>query len=117
MAHLNKSSIVLLPVAPLNRQKRQNSYQTKQWRDLRNLYLIQHPLCEKCLEEGKVTETQDIHHKLSPFESGISEAEKQRRLLDWNNLQALCKECHSLTHIELEKSKKSSTIKKITKRK
>lgn len=109
MAKLEKKPIILIPRTE-NNKNRQKSYQTKQWKNLRSLYLYEHPLCEICEQNGKVTPTEDIHHKKSPFERGISEEEKQYRLLDWNNLMALCKECHSHIH-----NQQQQTI--ITKRK
>lgn len=115
MSTINKDSIVLIPRTE-NRENRQKSYQTKQWRDLRLAYIQLHPLCELCGED-KVNPSVDVHHKLSPFEPNIGEAEKQRRLLDWNNLMALCKECHSKIHNEQNQKKKLINNKIITKRK
>ena len=57
-----------------------------------------HPLCQKCLEQGKLTPTTEVHHRLSPFQRGITEEEKERRAFDENNLMCLCRDCHIKEH-------------------
>jgi 5-methylcytosine-specific restriction protein A len=74
---------------------RQTAYQNTAWRKERDNYLREHPLCEKCLEKGKITPAQDIHHKKSPFKNGEI---NWNLLYDVNNLMALCKECHGNIH-------------------
>ena len=56
---------------------------------------MEHPLCEHCLSKGKVKTAEHVHHKRTPFAGtdvnfGL--------LLDANNLEALCAECHRLEH-------------------
>lgn len=77
------------------RKLRQTAYQNTAWRKERDNYLREHPLCEKCLEKGKITPAQDIHHKKSPFKNGEI---NWNLLYDVNNLMALCKECHGNIH-------------------
>ena len=72
-------------------------YNNKQWKDLRNLYLLEHPLCEKCLKLGKVSATEEIHH-IRKISSARSEAEMKEIAYDYGNLMALCKECHHKIH-------------------
>lgn len=74
-----------------------NIYNSKQWKDLRNLYLLEHPLCEKCLKLGKVSATEEIHH-IRKISSGRNEAEMKEIAYDYVNLMALCKECHHKIH-------------------
>lgn len=57
-----------------------------EWRRIRNAYISEHPLCEKCLEEGRYVPAQEVHHKL-PLDHGGTHAD--------SNLMALCKPCHS----------------------
>ena len=78
-------------------------YNKAAWKKLRLGYLISHPLCEKCLEENKVTSATDVHHINSPFDDGLTEAERIGRLLDPNNLQALCQFHHGLIHFKQQK--------------
>lgn len=59
------------------------------WKRIRDSYAAQHPLCEQCKAEGKLTPTQEIHHKLPLSKGGTH---------DRNNLIALCKSCHSRIH-------------------
>lgn len=77
------------------RRLRANAYNNPEWRKLRDIYMKEHPLCEECLSQGKITPAQDIHHKESPFKNGET---NHMLLLDYNNLQALCKECHGNKH-------------------
>lgn len=96
-----------------NNRKRNKSYKEKlrvklynkmAWKHLRSGYLITHPLCEKCLEQNKVTPATDVHHINSPFDDGLSDVERLGRLLDYNNLMALCQECHGTLHRDKQKN-------------
>ena len=66
---------------------------------LRQEYLRQHPLCERCKREGYVRSAIDVHHKV-PVESAHSIQEMEQLTYDWNNLQALCIPCHIKAHAE-----------------
>ena len=79
-------------------------YNNSKWKKLRLGYLISHPLCEKCLENDKVTSATDVHHINSPFDEGLTEEERLGRLCDPNNLMALCKECHGKLHFNQDKN-------------
>lgn len=74
---------------------RQQAYQNRNWRKLRNDYIRLHPLCEDCLAKGKVKPAEDIHHKESPFKGGEI---NWGLLMDTDNLVALCKDCHGERH-------------------
>lgn len=80
-------------------------YNNKKWKKLRLGYLIYHPLCEKCLEKNIVKSAEDVHHINSPFDDNLSDSERLGRLLDPNNLMALCKECHGNLHRQKQKEK------------
>lgn len=73
-------------------------YNTKSWKETREYYKSLHPLCERCLEKGKIKEAEAIHHKFSPFAEGLTEAERMELLLDVDNLEALCNKCHAEEH-------------------
>ena len=77
------------------RKLRQQAYQNKHWRKLRDTYMHSHPICEECLKQGKVTPAEDIHHIKSPFHHGEI---NYSPLLDPENLMALCKDCHGNIH-------------------
>ena len=111
MPTINKKPVLLNKST--KKQDRAKLYGTTQWKNLRKIYLQSHPLCEECLKNDIVTgEHLQVHHKLSPFDPNISEMEQWQRLLDWNNLQTLCRECHGKLHADEQKNKKNS--KKIT---
>lgn len=76
-------------------------YNTPQWKNLRNAYFLQHPLCEKCLEEGKTTPTEEIHH-IKPISTGADLEEMKSIAYNPDNLMALCKECHHRIHQQMK---------------
>lgn len=87
---------------PSNRkQQRQQLYNNKQWKTLSLWFRMENPICQMCNEKL----TSDVHHILSPFEQGISQAEAMRRLLDPTNLICLCRNCHNFIHGNVKKKK------------
>lgn len=58
----------------------------RRWRKIRATYITQHPLCEDCLEQGRHTPVEEVHHVL-PLEHGGTHS--------FDNLRSLCKPCHS----------------------
>ena len=56
------------------------------WKRIRDRHAAQHPLCEMCLKNGKVTPTEEVHH-IVPLSCGGTHAS--------DNLMSLCKSCHS----------------------
>ena len=60
-----------------------------QWEKIRNRYIMQHPLCERCLAEGRSTLATIVHHKL-PVRRGGTHAE--------DNLMSVCASCHNKIH-------------------
>lgn len=58
----------------------------RQWRKIRARYVAEHPLCEQCQKEDRLTPTQEVHHILPLSKGGTH---------DFDNLMALCKPCHS----------------------
>lgn len=77
------------------RKERQKVYQSQRWQRLRLYYLSEHPLCERCLKRNIVKEAVDVHHKIS----FVGKAEKTALFAyNYENLEALCKECHQAEH-------------------
>lgn len=63
-------------------------YTSPAWRRLRRYKLSMFPLCERCLDRGLTVPAIDVHH--------IQEIDVRPELaLDYNNLESLCKTCHS----------------------
>lgn len=79
------------------RELRQKAYNSTAWRKLRLSYMKQHPVCEECLKNGKVTAADSIHHKKSPFRGNDV---NWTLLLDPDNLESICRECHARIHNE-----------------
>ena len=59
------------------------------WYALAKAYRQAHPLCEHCESRGMIVASQETDH-IIPFH-GLSDPLR----IDWDNLQALCKPCHS----------------------
>ena len=52
----------------------------------------EHPICEMCLKEGRLTPVQEVHHIL-PVSKGGTHAR--------DNLMSLCQSCHTKIHHDL----------------
>jgi 5-methylcytosine-specific restriction protein A len=79
---------------------------SKRWKMLRASYLQEHPLCERCKEQGFVTSAIDLHHKV-PVETGRTLAEMEQLCFDrQHNLMALCRPCHLAIHAEMRSHSK-----------
>lgn len=81
------------------RKFRKQYYNKSEWKALRKAHLQAHPICETCEKKGIIKPAQ-VHHLLSPFEEGLTEMERMERLLNPNNLQSLCAECHGRQHMK-----------------
>lgn len=68
------------------------------WRKEREAYLAEHPLCERCLLEGREVPAYLVHH--------IDGNELNR---DKSNKEALCTNCHEAVHGKFRWSKKLPT--------
>jgi 5-methylcytosine-specific restriction enzyme A len=56
------------------------------WRKIRARFIREHPLCENCKQEGRLTPTEQVHH-IKPLADGGTHEE--------GNLLSLCGSCHS----------------------
>lgn len=84
------------------RELRKKAYNDSRWRKVRQTHLQNHPLCERCLSEGKVyagtlDDPLQVHHKKTPFVNGAINYEL---LLDDKNLETMCSYHHALHHQE-----------------
>ena len=52
-------------------------------------------LCERCREAGLIVPAEEVHHKIRLTPENINRPEVA---LNWENLIALCKECHMKEH-------------------
>lgn len=99
--NLKNNNIRQIPYKHNNQS--QGYYNSKGWKTLRNAYYCSHPLCERCLLKGISKQTDEIHH-IIPYLTGKTEDERWRLLLDPNNLQALCSQCHDEVHKQMKKA-------------
>ena len=67
-------------------------YHSREWRHLRQNYLIEHPFCEECQRHGRLVKATLVDH-IIPIKLGGSALEE-------SNLQALCASCHSSKSIK-----------------
>lgn len=58
----------------------------RSWKRVRDRFLAEHPLCEKCARLGRITPAQEVHH-IQPLSQGGTN--------DVDNLMSLCTSCHS----------------------
>ena len=66
-------------------------YRTPAWRKLAKCFLeSKHYICERCGKPARL-----VHHK-----KYITDYNKPEQTLDWNNLEAVCWECHNREHSE-----------------
>ena len=80
------------------RDIRRKAYADSRWcgkNGVRNAYFAWHPLCEECLKKGIVKAGENVHHKKSPFNG---EDVDWNLMLDYNNLETVCRECHADIH-------------------
>jgi len=69
-------------------EKRQAFYQSNDWRNLRAFKLQVSPLCQRCYKKGKLVAATEVHHI-------IDIADDPSKIVDFTNLESLCKSCHS----------------------
>ena len=73
-------------------EKYNSFYNSKQWHELRNFkWQESNGLCELCLKDGIINEAREIHH-IVPIEKDWN------KRLDYDNLIALCSDCHNAQH-------------------
>lgn len=66
-------------------------YSSKQWRETQRAYMLSKSyICERCGGAAEV-----VHHKTYLTPENITDL---NIALGWNNLEALCKDCHGKEH-------------------
>lgn len=114
MPQIDKKPVQVINLTKEASTMRHRLYNSQQWRNLRKIYRQTHPICENCLEQQGVINAEgiQIHHIQSPFEAGLDELERWRRLLDYSNLRALCPTCHANEHNKKKVKKNKKKDKK-----
>ena len=62
------------------------------WKRIRDRYAAEHPFCEMCYREGRMTLMDEVHH-IVPISQGGTHAKE--------NLMSLCQSCHTRIHHEI----------------
>lgn len=71
-------------------------YVSEEWRRCREGYLRKvGGLCERCAAKGMIVPAEEVHHKVRLTPENIRDP---RVALNWDNLEALCLECHKQEH-------------------
>ena len=66
------------------------------WRNCRDAYTRSAGgLCERCLEKGRITPGDVVHHKEPLTASNINDPDVT---LSWDNLMLVCTQCHAEIH-------------------
>lgn len=79
-----------------------NLYNSTQWVKLRKAHIMQNPLCEQCLIEGKTKLAEEVHH-IRPISTGADELEMMSIAYDPYNLMSLCVKHHHEIHKKMNK--------------
>lgn len=67
------------------------------YREIRNAYIMDNPLDELELVEGRLVIAEHVHH-LNPISLGIDDRDKMRLAVDYNNLIAVSRLTHNKIH-------------------
>lgn len=71
-------------------------YKSKRWQTTRLAYLKSvGGLCERCMKKGLYRPAVIVHHKVYITAENIHTPEVT---LSWDNLEAVCRECHEQEH-------------------
>ena len=71
-------------------------YQSREWKECRDAYARSvGGLCEVCLQNGRYSAGEIVHHKKHVSPETIHDPTV---LLDWSNLQLVCRLCHGEIH-------------------
>ena len=71
-------------------------YKSTAWVNCRNSYMSKvGGLCEKCKEKGRIVPAEEVHHKTWLNPRNLNDPSIT---LNYDNLIALCRECHRREH-------------------
>lgn len=76
-------------------------YRSKAWRQCRESYLqYVNGRCERCLSKGLHVPATIVHHKIYLTEDNYNDPSI---VFNFENLEALCRDCHNVEHFAREK--------------
>lgn len=74
-------------------------YHSAAWKNTRRNYKQSvGGLCERCLAKGMIVPADIVHHKIPLTDENINDLSIS---LSWDNLQALCRQCHAEVHDDM----------------
>lgn len=79
-------------------------YNSDAWRSCRDSFLKSKDyLCERCAANGDIVAAKIAHHKTYLTERNINDP---AIALSWDNLEALCQDCHNKEHHYAERKRR-----------
>ena len=73
-------------------------YGSTKWKTVRKAYIkSKQGLCERCLKKGLIVPAEEVHHKVRLTRDNIND---DAVTTNFDNLEALCTECHEKEHEE-----------------
>ena len=74
-------------------------YHSAAWKNTRRNYKQSvGGLCERCLAKGMIVPADIVHHKIPLTDENVNDLSIS---LSWDNLQALCRQCHAEVHDDI----------------
>lgn len=74
-------------------------YHSAAWKNTRRNYKQSvGGLCERCLAKGMIVPADIVHHKIPLTDQNVNDLSIS---LSWDNLQALCRQCHAEVHDDM----------------
>jgi 5-methylcytosine-specific restriction endonuclease McrA len=87
-------------------------YGSRAWKSCRKAYKKSvGGLCERCLAKGLIVPATIVHHKIYIDEKNINNPAVS---LNWDNLEALCEQCHADEHEKNAKRYKVDEFGRVT---
>lgn len=84
-------------------------YESKLWRQTSKCYMNNaNHLCERCLAKGLYTPAKIVHHKIHLTEENVKEP---AIAYGFDNLEALCLDCHNAEHFKGAAKKRYKVLK------
>ena len=87
-------------------------YKSAAWKGCRAAYMQQvGGLCENCLAQGRYTPAEIVHHIVELTPDNVSDPQIA---LSFDNLRAVCRECHAVEHGARQKRYKLDELGRVT---
>lgn len=91
------------PRGPFHYKSKNSFYASPPWRRLREYKLLIDPFCERCKERDEIVPAEEVHHI-------VEISVDPDRALEYDNLESLCKTCHSKESAKFLKEKPKGEV-------